>query len=137
MYIYINLGCGFLPQKFHKRKRNLDLQLYYYIFFLQCGFFKRKELEELRRLIEQNAENEAMANMLGAQDDMENEPQFTFQLYPGAALSNVHPDPGRVASNFNQSVNHNPLENNGIHPNGFLSSLERSSQNGHIRTRAT
>ena len=78
-----------------------------------------------------------MANMLGAQDDMENEPQFTFQLYPGAALSNVHPDPGRVASNFNQSINHNPLENNGIHPNGFLSSLGRSTQNGHIRTRAT
>ena len=80
-----------------------------------------------------------MAHMLGAQDDMENDPQFTFQLYPGAALSNVYPDPRTVTSNFNPSINRHPQENNGInpHPNGFLASLGHSSQNGHVRTRAT
>ncbi len=38
------------------------------VFLLQCGFFERKQQMELRRLIRENAQNEARARMLGGGD---------------------------------------------------------------------
>ena len=99
--------------------------------FIQCGFFQRKELEELRRLIEQNAENEAMAHMLGAQDmdnnDVDLELQFTLQLNPGTTLN----------GDFYLDDSHHLNGHGRFHRNGFVPSVGHTRQNGHINNGRT